>query len=134
MRQTAEQGHWNVRVWALAGPIMISNLSTPLLGAVDTAVVGWGFGFLRMGTTGFTAQAYGAGEPDELRAALARPLILALILGALLIALQIPIGWLAFRLFEASDQVEALAESCRPRSRTTPCSAGCSAPAARAPS
>jgi MATE family multidrug resistance protein len=119
MRQTAEQGHWNVRVWALAGPIMISNLSTPLLGAVDTAVVGhlpdpayiggvavgaiifnflyWGFGFLRMGTTGFTAQAYGAGEPDEL--------------GALLIALQIPIGWLAFRLFEASDQVEALAES-----------------------
>jgi MATE family multidrug resistance protein len=133
MRQTAEQGHWHARVWGLAGPIMISNLSTPLLGAVDTAVVGhlpdptyiggvavgaiifnflyWGFGFLRMGTTGFTAQAYGAGEPDELRAALARPLILALVLGALLIVLQVPIGWLAFRLFEASDRVEALAES-----------------------
>ena len=67
-------------IWALAGPIIISNLSIPLVGAVDTAVVGhlpepqaigavalgalifsflfWGFGFLKMGTTGFIAQAY----------------------------------------------------------------------------
>src|SRR3546814_7872394 len=67
---------WHRRVWQLAGPIILDNLTTPLLGAVDTAVVGhlpdpsfiggvdvggvvfsfmfWGFGFLRMGTTGFT--------------------------------------------------------------------------------
>ena len=72
-------------VWALAGPIIISNISIPLMGAVDTAVVGhlpepsaigavalgalifsflfWGFGFLKMGTTGFIAQAYGADDP-----------------------------------------------------------------------
>ncbi|MFV2031152.1 MAG: MATE family efflux transporter, partial [Gammaproteobacteria bacterium] len=70
------------KVWALAGPIMLSNVSVPLVGAVDTAVVGrlpepqaigavalgalifsflfWGFGFLRMGTTGFIARAFGA--------------------------------------------------------------------------
>ena len=76
------------RVWRLAGPIILSNLSVPLLGAVDTAVVGhmpdpayvgavavgatifnflyWGFGFLRMGTTGFAAQAYGGGDREEL--------------------------------------------------------------------
>ncbi len=72
------------KVWLLAGPIILSNISVPLVGAVDTAVVGhlpepqsigavalgalifsflyWGFGFLRMGTTGFVAQAYGAGN------------------------------------------------------------------------
>ena len=129
----APAGGWHRRVWALAGPIMLANLSTPLLGAVDTAVVGqlpdaayiggvaigaivfsflfWGFGFLRMGTTGFTAQAHGAGDRDELRATLLRPLILALGLGALLIALQAPIGMLAFDLLEASPEVEAQAAS-----------------------
>ena len=117
----------------MAGPIIVSNLSTPLLGAVDTAVVGrlpdaayiggvaigavifsflyWGFGFLRMGTTGFTAQAFGAGDADELRAALIRPLILAGALGVALIALQAPIGRFAFWLLEASPQVEAFAGS-----------------------
>ena len=79
-------------VLAIALPIMLSNVSTPLLGVVDTAVVGripdpayigavalgslvftfvfWAFGFLRMGTTGLTAQALGAGRPDEIAAAL----------------------------------------------------------------
>ena len=129
----APAGGWHRRVWVLAGPIMLSNMTTPLLGAVDTAVVGqlpdaayiggvaigaivfsflfWGFGFLRMGTTGFTAQAFGAGDHDELRATLLRPLVLALGLGALLIALQAPIGMLAFELLEASPEVEALAAS-----------------------
>ena len=124
-------GQWNGRVWALAGPIIISNISTPLLGAVDTAVVGhlpdpayiggvavgavifnflyWGFGFLRMGTTGFTAQALGAGDHQELRATLARAMLLALVLGCALLVLQMPIGWLALALFEASDRVETLA-------------------------
>ena len=129
----ATQARWNARVWALAGPIIVSNISTPLLGAVDTAVVGhlpdpayiggvavgavifnflfWGFGFLRMGTTGFTAQALGAGDRAELRAILARALLLAALLGALLILLQGPIGWVSFLLFEASDQVEGFARS-----------------------
>jgi MATE family multidrug resistance protein len=129
----APLGGWHRRVWALAGPIMLSNMTTPLLGAVDTAVVGqlpdaayiggvaigaivfsflfWGFGFLRMGTTGFTAQAHGAGDRDELRATLLRPLALALGLGTLLIVLRAPIGMLAFDLLEASPEVEALAAS-----------------------
>lgn len=129
----AEAGRWNGRVWALAGPIIISNLSTPLLGAVDTAVVGhlpdpayigavaigavifnflfWGFGFLRMGTTGFTAQAFGAGNPAEIRASLARPLLLAIALGTLVLLLQTPIGLFAFSLLEASAEVEGFAQS-----------------------
>jgi MATE family multidrug resistance protein len=118
-------------IWRLAGPIILSNLSTPLLGAVDTAVMGhlpdaaylgavavgsvifsflyWGFGFLRMGTTGFTAQAHGAGDRDELRACLGRPLLLAVVLGLLLILLQWPVGMAAFALMDASAQVEDFA-------------------------
>ena len=128
-----EADRWNGRVWALAGPIILSNLSTPLLGAVDTAVVGhlpdpayigavaigavifnflfWGFGFLRMGTTGFAAQAFGAGNPAEVRATLARPLLLALALGTLVLLLQAPVGLIAFSLLEASAEVEGFSRS-----------------------
>ena len=119
------------RVLGLAGPIIIANLSVPLLGAVDTAVMGhlpdarflggvavgavifnfiyWGFGFLRMGTTGLTAQAYGADDGGELRAILTRALLLAGLLGAVLWVLQWPLAWAALQLFEASDNVETLA-------------------------
>jgi len=119
------------RVLAIAAPIMLSNVSTPLLGAVDTAIVGrlpdpayigavalgalvfsfvfWAFGFLRMGTTGLTAQALGAGDADELRAALGRALILGAGIGAALIAVQWPIGQAAFALLEGGAQVEMLA-------------------------
>jgi multidrug resistance protein, MATE family len=119
------------RVLALALPIILSNISEPLLGAVDTAVVGqlptpihigavaigatlfsflfWGFGFLRMGTTGITAQAFGAGDARDLAAAFARPFLLALALSLPLMLLQGPIGWAAFELFEASDATESLA-------------------------
>jgi len=122
---------WHRRVWRLAGPIILSNLSTPLLGAVDTAVMGhlpkasyigavavgaiifnfifWGFGFLRMGTTGFAAQAYGAENPMELRATLLRAGGLATLLGVLLILLQWPIEALAFWAMDASQEVETLA-------------------------
>lgn len=118
---------------AIAVPIMLSNVSTPLLGVVDTAVMGrlpdpayigavalgslvfsfvfWAFGFLRMGTTGLTAQALGAGDRDELRAALGRAALIALAIGALLIVLQWPIGAVAFALLEGTDAVEALARS-----------------------
>ena len=121
-------GNWNRKVWRLAGPIILSNLSIPLIGAVDTAVVGhlpepaliggvavgavifsflyWGFGFLRMGTTGFTAQAFGAGDSDEVRACLLRPLFLGLALSLILVALQWPIGLIAFWAMDASTAVE----------------------------
>ena len=121
------------RVLTLALPIILANLSTPLLGAVDTAVMGhlpdpafiggvsvgalvfsflyWGFGFLRMGTTGFAAQALGADDRDELRAVLGRALLLAGGLGTALIALQWPIGALAFDVVDATPAVLAHAET-----------------------
>ena len=86
-----------------AWPIILANASVPLLGLVDTAVIGhfgstadlgalalgallfnfiyWSFGFLRMSTTGFVAQAAGAGDEAEVRAALLRPLLLGVALG-----------------------------------------------------
>ena len=127
------EGEWHGRVWRLAAPMILANVSVPLLGAVDTAVVGhlpeayylgavavgavvftfiyWGFGFLRMGTTGLTAQAAGAGDADEVRAALARALLIAMALAAAILVLQWPLAWVAFRLFEASAEVETLARS-----------------------
>lgn len=117
-------------VLAIAVPIMLSNVSTPLLGAVDTAVVGqipdpahigavavgslvftfvfWAFGFLRMGTTGLTAQALGASDADEMVAALGRALLVAGVAGAGLLLLQWPIRTAAFALLDASDAVETL--------------------------
>lgn len=118
-------------ILAIAAPIMISNVSTPLLGVVDMGVVGqlpdpayigavalgavvfnfvfWAFGFLRMGTTGLTAQAFGAGEAMEIRASLGRAVLIALVVGAGLILLQWPIRELAFGLLGGSRKVEQLA-------------------------
>ncbi len=117
-------------VLGIALPIMLSNVSTPLLGAVDTAVVGqipdpayigavavgslvftfvfWAFGFLRMGTTGLTAQALGANNADEMVASLGRALLVALVAGSLMIVLQWPIREAAFTLLHASANVEQL--------------------------
>lgn len=110
---------------------MISNVSVPILGAVDTAVVGQlpgaehigavavgttifnvlflSLGFLRMGTSGLTAQAVGAEDPDEMRAALARPVGLALIISLFLIVFQLPIAWVVFNVVGASESVDGLA-------------------------
>jgi MATE family, multidrug efflux pump len=129
LRPGDRDSDWHRRVWSLAGPIILANLTTPLLGAVDTAVVGhlpdasyiggvavggvifsfifWGFGFLRMGTTGFTAQAYGSGDTAELRASLLRALVLALGFAALILLLQVPVRLLALWAMGASPQVEA---------------------------
>lgn len=118
-------------VLRIAVPVIVSNVSTPLLGVVDTAIVGrlpdpayigavavgalvftfvfWAFGFLRMGTTGLTAQALGARDEAEIRAGLARALLIAAAVGAGLIALQRPIGIVAFVLLQGSDKVEGLA-------------------------
>ncbi|MDM7459440.1 MAG: MATE family efflux transporter, partial [Paracoccus sp. (in: a-proteobacteria)] len=106
-------------------------MTVPLLGLVDTGVVGqlgapepigavglgavilttvyWVFGFLRMGTTGLVAQAHGAGDTVETGAHLLRALAIAGIAGLGFIALQLPLFWAAFRLAPASDTVEALA-------------------------
>ena len=120
------------RVWHIAGPIIISNISVPMLGAVDTAVMGhlpdpkylggvavgamvftfiyWGFGFLRMGTGGLTAQAFGAHDADEVRACLARAAVIGIPVALALIALQGPIASVAFSILEASPGVETLAQ------------------------
>lgn len=128
----------NARMWRLSGPIILANSSTPLLGAVDTAVMGhlpdprylgaiaigslifsflyWGLGFLRMGTTGLTAQAFGAwrAAADEIHArgigaVFARASLLAFALAAAVLLLQWPIGVIALPLFGAEDAVESLA-------------------------
>ncbi|MEQ8266299.1 MAG: MATE family efflux transporter [Parvibaculum sp.] len=118
-------------VLAIALPIVVSNISTPLLGVADTAVMGrlgdpkyigavaigaliftmvyWTFGFLRMGTTGLTAQAAGAMDGEEIRAALGRALLIAGGIGLALIALQFPIGLAAFALLDGGEEVERLA-------------------------
>jgi len=119
------------QIWAMAGPIVLANVSVPLLGAVDTAVVGHLdevhyigavaigamlfnfiyhlFNCLRMGTTGPTAQARGAGDHGEVRMMLGRSLLLAATAGCALVALQGVILGVAFRFIDASAQVEQLA-------------------------
>ncbi len=123
----------NRQIFRLAIPNIISNLSVPLLSSVDTALVGrlsepyyigavavgaiifnflyWGFGFLRMGTTGLTAQAYGAGDQSAIMHVLGRALFVAVIGGLLLIILQWPIAKLSFFLVEGSSEVERHARS-----------------------
>ncbi|MCB1645856.1 MAG: MATE family efflux transporter [Pseudomonadales bacterium] len=119
------------QIFQIAWPIIISNLSTPLLGLVDTAVIGnlgeaeligaiaiggvifsflyWGFGFLRMGTTGLVAQAEGAGNFTESTAAFYRAALLGLSVAILLLATQTLLGSMAMSLINASPEVEAQA-------------------------
>lgn len=121
------------RVLKIAIPIVLSNATVPILGAVDTGVVGqmglaapigavgvgaiilasiyWLFGFLRMGTTGLVSQARGAADTGEVAALLTRALMIGVVGGVALIALQVPILWTAFRLSPASPEVESLARS-----------------------
>lgn len=121
------------RVLAVALPIVLSNATVPILGAVDTGVVGqiglpepigavgigaviltaiyWLFGFLRMGTTGFASQAFGRDDPDEGAAILSRALGIALAAGLAIIALQVPLFRLAFIVSPASGEVETLARA-----------------------
>ena len=120
----------NKQILRLAIPNIISNLAIPLLGAVDTALMGrleaetylggvavggiifnfiyWGFGFLRMATTGLVAQAYGAADDKECGHLLARGILVALVGSVTLIALQYPIAAVSFRLIESSAEVERL--------------------------
>lgn len=119
------------RVLKIAVPIVLSNATVPLLGAVDLGVVGqmgeaapiaavgigaillttvyWIFGFLRMGTVGLVGQAAGAGDADEVSAWLTRALVVALVSGVALIVLQWPIFRFGLWTFTASPEAEAMA-------------------------
>ncbi len=119
------------RILRIAVPIILANISVPLLGAVDTGVVGqmgaaapigavglgaiilasvyWIFGFLRMGTTGLVAQATGAGDLAESGAILTRGVMIGLSAGAIMVAGQVLLMQAAFRIAPASPEVEALA-------------------------
>ncbi|WP_273509882.1 MATE family efflux transporter, partial [Planktotalea frisia] len=121
------------RVLTVALPVVLSNATVPILGAVDTGVVGqmglaapigavgigaialtaiyWIFGFLRMGTAGFTAQAHGAGRKGEVAALLSRAMIIGLCAGFMIVALQFPLMWLALQTAPASAEVETMARS-----------------------
>lgn len=121
------------RVLKIAIPIVISNATVPLLGIVDTGVVGqlgsavpigavgigaiiltaiyWVFGFLRMGTTGLAGQALGAGNQAELAAILTRAMLIGLLAGFGIILLQVPLFSGAFMVSPASPEVEEMARS-----------------------
>ncbi len=116
------------QILRLAWPNILSNITVPLLGLVDLAIMGHldspvyvgaialggiifnflylGFGFLRMGTVGFTSQALGSRQLDEALAYLARGLIVALIFGLLFITIQIPIAKISFYFLHGSVDVE----------------------------
>ncbi|MCV2871242.1 MATE family efflux transporter [Defluviimonas sp. WL0050] len=118
------------RVLKIALPIVLSNATVPLLGAVDTGVVGqmgqaapigavgvgavvlasiyWIFGFLRMGTSGLVAQSHGAKDPAETGAILMRALMIGITAGIVFILSQVLLFRAAFWLAPASDEVEAL--------------------------
>ncbi len=118
------------RVWNIAWPIILANSTVPLLGLVDTAVIGntgrsidlgaialgalifnvlyWSFGFLRMGTTGFTAQADGAGDEVEVRAIVGRALLLAATIGLGLILGQRLVAGSALHVLGANSAVEEI--------------------------
>ena len=119
------------RVWILAWPIILSNITVPLLGLVDTAVVGhlpdsrylagvtlgamlfsflyWGFGFLRMGTTGLTSQASGRQDDSAVRNLLGQSLLMASLIGTLLIVFSSPLITLGLWLLDGSQEATRLA-------------------------
>jgi len=124
--------HWpdrstHKRVWSLAWPMMLSNITVPLLGLVDTAVIGhlpephylgavaiggmifsilyWAFGFLRMGTTGMVAQAHGREDGDRLRTLLGQSLVLGAFIGLLILLLRTPLTTLALQLMAPEPDV-----------------------------
>ncbi len=119
----------NREVLRLAIPAIVTNITVPLLGLVDTLITGhlgrtayigavsvgatlfnmiyWNFGFLRMGTSGQTAQAFGRQDHEEMAGALFRSLFFALLFSGVIWLLQWPITTLAFRLMDTTPKVEA---------------------------
>jgi len=115
------------KIFAIALPMVLSNISAPLLGLVDTAVIGhlpesyylagvalgsmiisllfWILVFLRMSTTGLVAQAYGESNAQKTQQLLVQSVLIALTLACILIVLQTPISMIAFHFVEGSEQV-----------------------------
>ena len=121
----------NREIFRLAVPNMISNIIIPLLGMVDTAIAGhlgddlniaalsigvtifnfifWNCSFLRMGTSGMTAQAFGAGRKKECANMLLRSFWLALVITFIIVAFQKPIGRFSLYVMQGSAHVQTLA-------------------------
>lgn len=119
------------RILSLAVPAVLANFSAVLPSLVDTALIGqtgdavalggiaigaslagfllWAFAFLRLGTAGFTAQAFGAQDGNEIKATLGRALALAWVFGFVLLLIMVPLAIVAIPLFGAGDQVSDLA-------------------------
>lgn len=119
------------RILHIAIPSIISNITVPLLGLIDVTIVGhlgsasyigaiavggmlfnmiyWVFGFLRMGTSGLTAQSYGAHDLKEVTRILLRSTGISLMLALALLILQYPIRLIAFELIDTSAEVQQLA-------------------------
>lgn len=123
---------WHKRTWRIALPVMITNVSVPILGIVDTAVVGrlpgpefvgavavgalifsilyHGCNFLRMGTTGLTAQSYGARDGNEIRTWLVRAIFLGVMIGIFMIIAQWAILETSVLIIGPSENVRPLSE------------------------
>ncbi len=115
---------WHERIWSLSWPVILANITIPLVGIVDTAVMGrmpqaayigavaigatifssiyWILGFLRMGTTGLVAQALGGRQTAEVVNIAARGIATAVAIGVLILALNLPLYKLAFWIFAGS--------------------------------
>jgi MATE family multidrug resistance protein len=118
----------------LAIPMIIANISTPLLGLVDTAVMGhldspnflagvalgglifsflyWGFSFQRMGTTGMAAQAYGSQDPTKSKSILVRAMFITAIISLTILLSQYLVRVLSFWLIDANAANEQLMRIC----------------------
>ena len=121
----------NKKILQLAIPSIVSNITVPLLGLVDVTIVGhlgsaayigaiavggllfnilyWNFGFLRMGTSGLTSQAYGRKDADAEVKVLVQAVSVGLISAAAILILQYPVERLAFYLLDTSPEVEQYA-------------------------
>ncbi len=121
------------KIWGIAWPAILANISVPLLGLVDSAILGhlgnsrylaavavgaalltflyWGFSFLRMGTTGLVARAEGAGRHDQATLVLLRSSALALLIAAAVFALREPLIGLGLYLMAPAPDLYPLAES-----------------------
>jgi MATE family multidrug resistance protein len=122
----------NKKILKLAIPNIVSNITIPLLGLVDLALMGhldsdiyigaialggvifnfiyWGFSFLRMSTSGFTAQAFGEQNQTEAITILVRALLVAAVISFFILILQAPLAWGSFKIIGGSPEVENLAK------------------------
>ena len=122
---------WHTRVWQLTWPVILANITIPLVGVADVAVMGrlpdpayigavamgaamfsavyWLFGFLRMGTTGLVAQSFGGNALNNVVAVWLRAVCVGGLLGLVIVAAQFPLQLLLFDLFDASAKISALA-------------------------